>query len=236
LPQLSKVSMSDDLSSLSAEIQELFSQQKILIVDKPTGMTSHDVVNRMRRETGVKRIGHAGTLDPLATGILIILIGREATRLQDQLMHMEKEYVFTAELGWETDTYDSQGKTVQEWSWEEVQKITKAKLENVIQKFIGEYDQQVPAYSAVKQSGRKLYELARKQEKIELPTRKVRIQSIELEKFDRDEVTQTTSFMCRVVCGTGTYIRSLAVDIGRALAVGATVTALRRTKVGPFSL
>lgn len=223
-------------SEVSPIIQQLVDEDKLLLIDKPAGKTSHDIVNQVRRQTGVKRVGHAGTLDPLATGLLLVLVGREATRHQDELMGLDKEYLFTAALGYETDTYDSDGVITQTWPWEQVRSLTRQSVELAAQQFVGEYDQQVPAFSAVKQHGQKLYQLARKHQEIELPVRRVQIHELEVTSFSVDQTQQTAQFSARVGCGSGTYIRSLAVDIGRKLGVGATVTALRRTKIGPFAL
>lgn len=224
------------LTPLTAEqITQLLQEERLKVLDKPSGISSHSMVNQVRRQTGIKRVGHAGTLDPLATGVLLVLVGRETTRLQDQFMGMEKEYLFTAELGRETDTYDALGETTKMFSWEDVSAVSRSKLENVLKQFVGEYQQQVPAYSAIKIHGRKLYDMARKKQlSIDLPSRKVKIISIELLDFYHDQDQQKSFFTCRVVCGSGTYIRSLAVDIGHALDLGATVTALRRTRIGQF--
>lgn len=217
-------------------IQELIANHQLLLIDKPRDKSSHDMVNQVRFQTGIKKVGHAGTLDPMATGLLLILVGREATRFQDQLMGMDKEYQFTAVLGLETDTYDSDGQVVKQWSWEDVKDISRDALSTVVESFVGEYDQQVPAYSAVKFHGKRLYDLARANKVTELPSRSVRINSIVIDRFDKDEELQKVSFSCTVKCGSGTYIRSLAVDIGRALGNCATVTRLRRVSIGQFSL
>lgn len=222
--------------ALSPQLQELLAQNKIRLIDKPLGRSSHFMVNQIRTETGEQRVGHAGTLDPLATGLLLILVTREATKVQDQLMGLDKVYEFTAELGYETDTYDSGGRLTQSSPWKEVALITHQKLEAVLDTFVGEYDQQVPAYSAVKLHGQKLYEKALRHQAVELPSRRVKIYSLELVSFQKDERNQKISFSCKVHCGSGTYMRSLVVDIGRALGVGATVTVLRRTRIGMFSL
>jgi tRNA pseudouridine55 synthase len=206
----------------------------ILLIDKSTGMTSHDVVNIVRRQTGVRRVGHAGTLDPLATGLLIVLVGREFTKKQSEFMKLDKEYLCTAKLGIKTDTYDIDGQVISKASWDEVKKITQVNLEKVLENFRGEIEQTVPAYSAVKIKGEKLYEKARKGEtkKEDLPKRKVNIKELELIDFSKDEIKQATSFTLRVACSSGTYIRSLIHDIGQQLKVGAMVKELRRTKIG----
>lgn len=213
-------------------------QSPFLLIDKPSGMTSHDVVNRIRRRTGVKRVGHAGTLDPLATGLLIVLVGRESTKKQAEFLHMDKVYECTGQLGITTDTYDREGRVVHEAPWENVQAISQQDIEHVLEKFRGEIQQQVPAFSAVKMQGRKLYELARKDrvETLELPTRTVQIHALELLDVQKDDQAHTYSFSLRVHSSSGTYIRSLVHDIGQTLGVGATVTALRRISIGPYTV
>jgi tRNA pseudouridine55 synthase len=206
----------------------------ILLVDKPTDMTSHDVVAIARRKLGIRKIGHAGTLDPLATGLLILLVGRQYTKQQDAFMKQDKEYVCTAELGVVTDSYDSDGTIVKKAAWQAVQKITKQQVIDVMKNFTGEIEQTVPIYSAVKVKGQKLYNLARQEQKveIELPTRQVTIKELELLSFTKDEKRQKSTFTFRTFVSSGTYIRSLAHDIGQVLTIGAMVTSLRRTKIG----
>ena len=154
----------------------------ILLVDKPTGITSHDVVYKVRKKTGVKRVGHTGTLDPLATGLLIVLVGREFTKRQTEFLKLDKDYICEAQLGVETDTYDVDGKTIKEASWEELKKITETDFKRALDNFRGEINQTVPPYSAVKIKGEKLYEKARKGEIIQedLPSRRVLIKELKL--------------------------------------------------------
>ena len=206
----------------------------VVLVDKPSGMTSHDVVNLVRRATGVKRVGHAGTLDPLATGLLIILISREFTKQQSKFLKQDKQYLVTGKLGITTDSYDIDGQVIEEADRGKVEKISQEEIEESLQFFKGEITQTVPAYSAVKVKGKKLYELARK-DKIDvkkLPKRQVTIHSIELVEFDGEK----GEFVLRVECSSGTYIRSLVHDLGKKLGVGATVTQLRRTKIGKMKV
>ncbi len=212
--------------------------EEILFIDKPSGMTSHDVIYCIRRKTGIKRVGHAGTLDPLATGLLIVLVGRLATKRQSEFMKQPKEYICSAQLGVTTDTYDSEGQVVSEAEWSKVKEISEAEIKNTVTSFLGVIKQRVPAFSALKKNGKKLYQLAR-QEKIsleELPIREIKITDIELLSTEKNEVQQTYSFTFRVQCSSGTYVRSLVHDIGQSLEVGATVTALRRTKIGNFHI
>ncbi|MBT3249168.1 MAG: tRNA pseudouridine(55) synthase TruB [Candidatus Pacebacteria bacterium] len=210
----------------------------ILLIDKPTGITSHDVVYKVRKKTGVKRVGHAGTLDPLATGLLIVLVGREFTKRQSEFLKQDKEYLCEVQLGIETDTYDVDGQIIKEADWENLVRISKEDVEKVLDQFRGQISQTVPAFSAVKVKGRKLYEKARKGEidKKDLPSREVHIKELEPIDLKKDEVAQEMFFNIRVACSSGTYIRSLAHDIGQELGVGATVKELRRTKIGELKL
>ncbi len=210
----------------------------ILLIDKPTGMTSHDVVNQVRRMTGEKRVGHAGTLDPLATGLLIILVGREATKKQASFLHLDKTYECTAQFGVISDTYDAQGRQESTATWEQLQKLQRKDIEAVLPQFIGNIQQRVPAYSAVKMKGQKLYEKARRNEiKIEdLPIKNVTISSIKVEKFWHDETTKKAYATFSIDCSSGTYIRSLIHDIGQTLGIGAIITQLRRTRIGEYDV
>lgn len=209
----------------------------IYLIDKPVGMTSHDVVAIFRKQLGVKRVGHSGTLDPLATGLLIVLVGREYTKLQDRFLKLDKEYEFTSRLGMTTDSFDADGEIVSQVDWESLNHLSADDVSNTLTKFAGEIDQAVPVFSAVKVQGRKLYAHGRAQRRgeaeleVDLPVRKVNIISLELIDFNRDDKNQQLLFSARVYCSSGTYIRSLSQDIGQTLGVGATVVSLRRTKV-----
>lgn len=210
----------------------------ILLIDKPTSWTSFDVVAKVRRLIGVKKVGHAGTLDPLATGLLIVLIGKKYTKMQSQFLKQDKSYLAKARLGVTTDTYDSDGQIDHQWKWDEIKNISQEQLEECLANFRGEIEQTVPAFSAIKVKGKKLYDLAR-QDKIylsELPTRKVNISKLELVSFVKDEEKKVIEFELKVDCSSGTYIRSLVHDIGQCLSLGAMVTGLRRTKIGAFSI
>ena len=232
----------------------------IILIDKPSGMTSHDVIAILRKKLSAKgrpasgwKIGHAGTLDPLATGLLIVLVGREYTKRQAEFMAGEKEYICRAKLGIETDTYDIEGKVIREEVWEEIEKIKEEKIKKLLKKFTGKIQQRVPAFSAVKVKGKKLYEKARKGQikESELPVRLVEIKELELANFSTSPLASSQDsdsssspkgeglskeifFEVRVVCSKGTYIRSLIYDIGQELGVGATVVNLRRTRSGKF--
>lgn len=221
--------------------KSIFPSAGVVLVDKPSGITSHDVVDRIRKATGIKKVGHAGTLDPLATGLLVILISREFTKRQSSFLKRDKQYMVTGRLGIVTDSYDIDGKVVKEMTEKKekekkkkVEKISKGEIEEALQSFKGEITQTVPAYSAVKVKGKKLYELARK-DKInlkKLPKRRVTIQGIELMEFDEKK----REFILKVDCSSGTYIRSLVHDLGQKLGVGATVVQLRRTKIGKMKV
>ena len=210
----------------------------IFLIDKPSGISSHGVVNRVRRLTDIRRVGHTGTLDPLASGLLIVLVGRQYTKLQDSFLKMDKTYICTARLGLETDTYDITGQKINEASWDKLKYIDSSVMEEVLKKFRGKITQTVPAFSAVKISGQKLYDKAIDQSinKNELPTRKVEIYSLILTQLKKDIMTKEVYFSLETQVSSGTYIRSLVQDIGQELGVGATVTELRRTKIDNYDV
>jgi tRNA pseudouridine55 synthase len=194
----------------------------VLNVRKESGWTSHDVVARLKRLSSQKRVGHAGTLDPLAEGVLPVLLGR-ATRLADLLQHREKEYVARVALGAETATDDCEGEVTREAA---VPDLTRSLIENALQQFLGEIDQVPPAYSAIKIQGRKAYAVARAGGSIDLPPRRVRIDSLRLVHLAKGELE------LEVRCSRGTYVRSLARDLGRALDTAAHLSGLMRSRVG----
>ena len=199
----------------------------ILLVDKPVGWSSHDVVAKIKGELHRKtKVGHGGTLDPFATGVLLILIGK-ATRRFDEIRTWEKEYELEIKLGEATDTGDSTGKIIKT---SKMGKITQDQTVVALESFVPGYVQQVPAYSAVQVGGRRFYKMAREGETFELPSRKVKIKSIKLVSL------QGNSLKVRVVCGSGTYMRQLAVDIGAKIGVPAHAANLRRLRVGKFKL
>lgn len=199
----------------------------ILVVDKPAGPTSHDVVAQCRRALGVRRIGHAGTLDPPATGVLVLGVGR-ATRLLRFLEAGEKEYVADVVFGASTTTQDAAGDVLDE---RDASAVTEAVVGAVLDRFRGAIEQRPPMVSAVKVGGERLYRKARRGEDVERPARTVTIHELELISFDPGVRARAR---LRVVCSKGTYIRTLGADIGEALGVGAHVGALRRTRVGAF--
>lgn len=207
----------------------------ILIVDKPAGITSHDVVSKVRRALKTKRVGHTGTLDPFATGVVVIVVGK-ATRLAQFLDKDEKEYLATVQFGFETDTGDKTGMRNADWRMrnEEVtEKLESVNWETTLSKFRGTIMQTPPMYSAKKVEGKKLYELARKGIEIERKAVEVNIDTLEV--VDSELRTQHSALI-RVVCSAGTYIRTLAEDIGREIGVGAHLTELRRTRAGKFTI
>ncbi len=195
-------------------------------VNKPVGLTSHDVVAQVRRGLGVAKVGHAGTLDPLADGVLVICLGA-ATRLSEYVMRSTKSYRARVRLGIRTDTYDAEGRVVAEQPTDHVRRTD---AERALTSFIGDILQTPPVYSAIKQGGRKLYQRARAGEAVQLTPRPVRIDSARITDWSPPEVT------LEVVCSAGTYIRSLAHDLGLALGVGAHLAGLTRTASGCFTL
>jgi tRNA pseudouridine55 synthase len=197
----------------------------ILALDKPAGWTSHDVVAKVRQLTRVKRAGHTGTLDPMATGVLIVCLG-QATRVVEYLIGHDKRYRATIRLGIETDTYDAQGRAVAE----RPVAVSQAALREALAAFVGEIDQVPPMHSAIKQAGQKLYRLARQGIAVERAPRRVTVHSIDLLGFEPPFVALD------VHCSAGTYIRSLAHDLGERLGCGAHLSALTRTAAGAFTL
>lgn len=197
----------------------------IIVVDKPKGYTSRDIVNIISHELHEKKVGHTGTLDPLATGVLVVCLGKY-TKLVDMLTSLNKEYIAEIKLGVETDTLDITGNILRE---EDVQ-VTKEQILKVFSKFIGEYQMEVPLYSAIKVNGKKLYEYARSGEEVKPPIKKVHIYELELLSFRQDVIT----FRCKVE--KGTYIRSLIRDITKYLGVVGTMNNLVRIKQGNFRI
>ncbi len=201
----------------------------VLVLDKPIGLTSHDVVQIVRRGTGIKRAGHTGTLDPRASGVLVILIG-PAVRLSEYVSASDKRYQATIRLGSSTDTYDSEGTITSSMASVSVDDISEETFDDILQQFVGEIQQVPPPYSAVKVKGRKAYEMARKGEEVDLEPRTIHVYSLEVLEWAPPEV------VIDVYCSSGTYVRSLANDLGNQLGVGAHLVGLRRTKSGRFTL
>jgi tRNA pseudouridine55 synthase len=196
----------------------------LLLIDKPRGITSHDAVASVRRALGTRKVGHAGTLDPMATGLLLIGVGR-ATRLLRFLGDLPKTYEGSFRLGVETDTLDADGSVTDE---RPIEGITGKAVRAAMAALVGESMQRPPAFSALKVGGRTLYEAARAGEPIEAEPRPIRVDAFEALAIDLPDVR------FRVTCGGGTYVRVLAADVGTALGCGAHLTALRRTAIGPF--
>lgn len=197
----------------------------ILIINKTSGMTSRDVVNIICKELGTKKVGHTGTLDPIAEGVLVVCVGK-ATKLVEILTSNDKEYIATVKLGMLTDTLDVDGNILKK----ETTTIQKDELMKALNSFKGSYDQEVPIYSAVKINGKKLYEYARNNEEVELPKRRVQIKDIELLELSND------SYKFRVSVSKGTYIRSLIKDINDKLGIIGIMSGLTRTRQGYFKI
>lgn len=198
----------------------------VLVVDKPKGITSFDVVRDVRRALKVKKVGHTGTLDPMATGVLPICIG-DGTKIAQFITEATKAYDATVKLGATTDTLDAEGKVLET---RPVPTITRELLESAFEKFRGTISQVPPMYSAIKIGGKRLYELARAGEEVERQPREVTVFELTLRDFSADE------FKLSVRCSKGFYVRTLAADLGEALGCGAHLSALRRTQSGPFVL
>jgi len=198
----------------------------VILIDKERGRTSYDVVRQVRHFSGIKKVGHAGTLDPFATGLLIVMLG-EGTKLSSYLMAGEKTYQATMRLGVETDTLDMTGEIVKR---SHVPELGPRLLRQVALEFVGEIEQVPPQFSAVNYNGRRAYSFAREGIRIDLQKRKVRIRSLEVTSVNLPDVTISVS------CSSGTYIRSLAANLGKRLGPGAHLTSLRRLKSGTFDV
>ncbi|NGX82750.1 tRNA pseudouridine(55) synthase TruB [Aequorivita sp. KMM 9714] len=211
---------------------EDYKEGQVILIDKPLEWTSFQAVNKVRwlikKSFGFKKIkvGHAGTLDPLATGLLIICSGKFTKKI-DTFQAQEKEYTGTFTLGATTPSYDLETEIDQNF---DISEITSEQIHEATKEFIGEIQQQPPVFSALKKDGKRLYEFARNGEEVEIPFRKITISEFEITRIDLPNVD------FRVVCSKGTYIRSLANDFGKALNNGAHLSALRRTKIGDFSV
>lgn len=198
----------------------------VLLVDKPTGMTSHDVVYRLRRKLQIQRIGHAGTLDPLATGLLIMLVGK-ATKISQYLISLDKVYEGEITLGVTTNSQDAEGEVMET---RPVPPLDQAVLVAAMQGFLGDQYQQPPMFSAVKIGGVPLYKMARKGEEVEREPRFIRVAAFDLLSFNSPKLT------FRLACTKGTYVRTVAKDLGEKLGCGAHLSALRRTGSGKFAI
>jgi tRNA pseudouridine55 synthase len=208
------------------ENQNIFEAGQVLLINKPYDWTSFDVVRKIRSMIRIKKVGHAGTLDPLATGLLILCTGKFTKRI-NEYMAQEKEYTGSFVLGAVTPTYDleSEPQNFSDYSF-----VNAEKLQEITKQFTGTIDQVPPMHSAIKKDGKRVYELARRGETIELEPRRITISEFEITRIGLPEVH------FRVVCSTGTYIRSLAHDVGKSLGCGAYLGSLCRTRIGQFSL
>ena len=195
----------------------------LVLIDKPKGITSHDAVDAVRRALGTRKVGHAGTLDPMATGLLVMGVGR-GTRFLRFLAELDKEYEGIGRLGVETDTLDAEGEVVRTADVD----VDEASLREAMGALTGEIEQRPPAHSAVKVGGERLYKAARRGEIVEAPIRRVRVESFDLIRFEPPD------FDFRVICSSGTYVRSLVADVGARLGCGAHLTHLVRTRIGPY--
>ena len=208
-----------------SKIQSL--EGTLVPINKPPGMTSYDVVRRIKRATGIKKVGHAGTLDPFAEGVLLVGIGRSATRRLDEFLKGDKEYLARVVLGVVTDTYDPTGEIIERNNFSPPEEEN---IRAVLKRFEGEQLQTPPRYSAIKVNGVRMYRAARRGIDVEPKPRRVTLREIRLTDMTTD------GFEMRVTCSHGTYIRSLAYDIGRELGPGAHLGRLIRTRVGEYTL
>lgn len=203
----------------------------LLNINKPSGPTSHDIVDKVRRITGERRVGHAGTLDPFAEGVLVIGVGRESTRKLGSISKdTKKEYLATLELGKISSTGDPEGDIKEHHNIKKVKDLTREQVLEVLNNFLGKIKQTPPQYSAIKIDGKPAYKYAREGKEVKIPERVVEIYEIELLEFN------LLKMEIKVLCSSGTYIRTLAEDIGKELGVGAYLTKLVRTKVGSYSI
>lgn len=197
----------------------------IVLIDKPSGITSFDVIRQLRRKTDIKKAGHAGTLDPLASGLMILLIGR-ATKQADRFLKLDKSYQATIRLGATSDTGDAEGKITEVNDHQPTVK----EIEKTLGDFTGEITQVPPQYSAIKIGGVAAYKRARRGESVSMPSRQVTIHSIDLDEYSYPDLVITTSV------SSGTYIRTLAEDVGAKLGTGGYITALRRQTIGEYGI
>lgn len=201
-------------------------KEGILVINKPTGITSHDVVDFVRRKIKIRQVGHAGTLDPLATGVLVILVGK-ATKLFDKFLNFDKEYLATLTLGTKTTTGDSQGEPILKKSFKD---ISTEELGSVIQSFIGEQMQIPPMVSALKYKGKRLYSLSRKGGAVELKPRRITIKDLKIIRLELPDI------QFYVKCTRGTYVRQLAEDIAQKIDCVGHISQIERLSVGKFNI
>lgn len=249
-PASSRRSIDPSLVYTPPDVPDAITDGAVFLVDKPKGCTSFDVVRDIRRLVGHKKVGHAGTLDPLATGLLIVLVARPATRLQDAFMFLRKTYTCTIRLGQTTASHDAETEIE---TTTDAGILTDESIRDGVENFIGDLEQVPPMHSAVKMDGEKLYEKARRGETVKRPPRPITVYSADVTGIRRPSETATAAAPevipegasppdgcadvdVRVECSKGTYIRSLARDIGSHLGVGGHLTALRRTAIGEYTV
>jgi tRNA pseudouridine55 synthase len=216
---------------MQQQVKDYFSEGQMLLVDKPLNWTSHDVVAKIRNSIRIQKVGHAGTLDPLATGLLILCTGKFTKKI-NEYMAREKEYTGTITLGAVTPTYDLESEPEK---FNDASFVTEELIREKTSLFVGEIEQVPPAFSAIKQKGKPVYLLARKGKEVVLEPRKILISLFEITSVE-DLGTKNPILHFKVVCSTGTYIRSLAHDFGKALGCGAYLSSLCRTRIGEFEL
>ena len=202
----------------------------MLLINKPVGKTSFDIVREVRRKTGVKKVGHAGTLDPLAEGLLIIFVGKDETKNAQKFIGLDKEYETVARIGYSTETGDLEGEIIDK---KECQ-LSKEEVENALNTLLGEHDWQVPIYSAIKVNGKPLYKYARENKKVELPIKHMSIKKIKLINVKQKDGYCDVKYMA--IVSSGTYIRVLNQKLGELLNCPATTAHIKRTRIGDFSL
>ncbi len=209
----------------------------LLLIDKPKGHSSFDVIRDLRRLTGVKKMGHTGTLDPMATGLLVICLG-EGTKLVPYLTADDKSYEAEITFGMSTDSYDAEGEMVAQDPWIKLDTLTQEQVQDTLARFLGTHEQRPPAFSAIKVNGERLYAKARRGEEVEVPTRTVTFYELELLSFTPGQAEQglLPKASVRVKCSKGTYIRSLAFDLGQNMGLNTHLSALKRTQAGAFVL
>jgi tRNA pseudouridine55 synthase len=212
-------------------MQSQHSVHGIVLIDKPSGITSNQALGRIKRIFGIKKAGHTGTLDPMASGLLVVCLGH-ATRVAGHLINSDKAYQARIHLGVTTDTEDAEGTVMEQHP---VPMLERSQVLDVLSGFVGEIQQVPPMYSALKHQGRRLYDLARKGQEVDRPARSIRIDELQLIEWHLDDQV-APGFSIEVRCSKGTYIRSLARDIGEALGCGAHLSFLRRTYADPFDL
>lgn len=219
-------SVSSNFEHQTSNSVNIFEEGQVLLIDKPIEWTSFDVVRKIRNLIRIKKVGHAGTLDPLATGLLIVCTGKFTKRI-NEYMAQEKEYTGSFTLGATTPTYDLESEPV---NFKDINEITEEKILNTTKQFIGGIMQVPPAHSAIKIDGKRVYELARQGKEVKIEPRNIVIKEFEITK------TEMPVVFFRVVCSTGTYIRSLAYDFGEALGCGSYLSSLCRTRIGDSKL